>query len=129
MKYLLMLSTLTASLMFSASSFAEWTEVSESASGSSTNYVDFERIRTVKGLVYYWEITDFLEPGSTGSLSHKVYAKADCETMRSMTLSFSYYKLPMAEGTADDTWTPDPEWKYAQPDSVQEATLEAVCAH
>ena len=129
MKYLLMLSTLTASLMFSASSFAEWTKVAESASGSSTTYVDFDRIRKVKGLVYYWEITDFLEPTKHGDMSYKMYFKADCDTMREMPLSMSAYKLPMAEGTADDTWTPDPELEYAEPDSVQEGRLEAVCNH
>ena len=127
MKYLLMLSTLTASLMFSASSFAAWTEVAESVDGD-THYVDFDRIRKVKGLVYYWEIQDFLEPSSNGSLSGKIYSKVDCDTMREMRLSISAYKLPMAEGAAD-TWTPDPEWGYAQPDSVQEVKLLAVCAH
>ena len=129
MKYLLMLSTLTASLMFSASSFAAWTPVAKSASGSSTNYVDLDRIRKVNGLVYYWMIQDFLEPGSDGALSYKVYAKADCQTMLEMKLSFSAYKLPMAEGTATSTFTPDPQWDYAEPDSVLEATLEAVCNH
>ena len=128
MKYLLMLSTLTVSLMFSAASWAEWTEVAEGDSGNKS-YVDFDRIRKVKGLVYYWEIQDNLEPSSTGTMSYKVYHKVDCDTMREMQLSFSYYKLPMAEGTATSTFTPDPQWDYAEPDSVLEATLEAVCNH
>ena len=59
----------------------------------------------------------------------KVYRKADCETMREMKLSFSTYKLPMAEGTATATLTPGPEWLYPQPDSVKEGILLAVCAH
>ena len=118
MKNLLMLSTLTLSLMFSSGSWAEWTEVAEAVDGSSTNYVDFDRIKKVNGLVYYWEITDNLEPDKLGIMSDKTYFKADCETMRRMYLSFSGYKLPMAEGTAEYTVTPDPEWRYAQPDSV-----------
>jgi len=128
MKNLLLLSTLTLSLMFSAGSWAEWTAVIESADGSR-DYVDFDSIRKVNGLVYYWEITDNLEPDEWAIMSHKRYYKADCETTRTMQLSVSTYKLPMAEGNAYDTWTPDPEWKYAQPDSVLEATLLAVCAH
>ena len=128
MKYLLLASTLTLSLIFSAGSWAEWTEVVESANGKKT-YVDFDRIRNVKGLVYYWAVRDNLEPDATGTMSAKVYLKADCETLREMKLSFSYYKLPMAEGTAENTFTPDPQWLYAQPDSVGEATLQAVCAH
>ena len=124
MKYILLIST----LMFSAGSWAEWTEVGENVSGDKT-YVDFDRIRKVKGLVYFWRIRDYLEPSSTGMLSTKTYYKADCETMRSMFLSISAYKLPMAEGAADSTFTPEPEWRYAQPDSVGEAILEAVCNH
>ena len=123
MKYILLIST----LMFSAGSWAEWTWVA-SASGNKV-YVDFDRIRKVNGLVYHWRITDSLEPLSTGILSTKSYYKADCETMRAMELSLSVYKLPMAEGNAELTHTPDPEWQYAQPDSVLEAVLEAVCNH
>ena len=115
--------------MFSAGSWAEWTEVSGAFDGSSTNYVDFERIRKVNGLVYYWTIQDLLEPTEEGDMSYKVYYKADCETMRAMNLTFTWYSLPMAEGTAAGTFTPDPEWHYAQPDSVLETTLLAVCAH
>ena len=126
MKYLLLTSTLTLSLLFSAGSWAEWTEVA-GADGDKV-YVDFDRIRKVNGLVYYWSLTDFLEPSSNGALSFKAYYKVDCETMREMRLSNSAYKLPMAEGDAALTWTPDPEWAYAQPDSVLEGTLGAVCA-
>jgi hypothetical protein len=124
MKYILLIST----LMFSAGSWAEWTEVSEDVDGNK-RYVDFDRIRKVNGLVYYWLIQDYLEPNKHGDMSYKIYSKADCETMQRMKLSFSYYKLPMAEGTAAGTFTPDPEWLYAPPDSLLEATLNAVCAH
>ena len=127
MKYILAVLVMTFSMQFSAGSWAEWTEVSEWDDGSKT-YVDLERIRKANGLVYFWSIMDFLEP-TDGSLSIKLYYKVDCETMREIDLSFSWYKLPMAEGNAEDTWTPDPEWDYAQPDSVQEGTLQAVCAH
>ena len=128
MKYILAVLVMTFSMQFSAGSWAEWTEVSEGAKGNKY-YVDFDRIRKVNGLVYYWMLRDRLEPGEYGSLSTKLYNKADCETMREMRLSFSTYKLPMAEGTAAGPFTPDPEWMYAPPDSVLEDILEAVCAH
>jgi len=128
MKYLLLASTLTLSLIFSAGSWAEWTYVSTSVGGDKS-YVDFDRIRKVKGLVYYWTIRDALEPNEWGMLSVKKYYKVDCDTLREMMLSYSDYKLPMAEGTAETTFTPDPKWDYAQPDSVGETKLQAVCAH
>ena len=61
MKNFLLLSTLTLSLMFSAGASAEWTEVAEGIDGD-TYYVDFDRIRKVNGLVYFWLIEDLLEP-------------------------------------------------------------------
>jgi hypothetical protein len=128
MKNLLLLSTLTLSLMFSAGSWAEWTYLYESDTGNKT-YVDFDGLRKANGLVYYWSITDLLEPAKGGTMSYKIYSKVDCDTMREMKLSMSVYNLLMAEGTAEYTFTPDPEWLYAQPDSVLEATLNAVCAH
>ena len=128
MKYLLLTSTLTLSLMFSAGSWAEWTEVTESALSGSKNYVDLDRIRKVDGLVYFWLIEDLLEPFN-GDMSYKVYYKADCETLQDMALSFSTYKLSMAKGDATSTFTPEPKWVHAEPDTVKETTLQAVCAH
>ena len=55
MKYILLIST----LMFSAGSWAEWTEVSESVDGDKL-YVDFDRIKKVNGLVYFWDLDDLL---------------------------------------------------------------------
>lgn len=127
MKILLLISTLSLSLSFSAGSWAEWTLEAEAVDGEKI-YVDFDRIRKVKGLVYYWVLRDRLEPFKE-SLSNKVYVKADCETVRKMTLSQSEYRLPIAEGDAIITFTPDPKWRYAYPDSVGEAILQAVCNH
>ena len=88
--------------------------MSEYHNGNKT-YVDFDRISKVNGLVYHWAIFDYLEPGSG---SYKKYHKVDCDILRRMELSRSAYKFPMAEGTADSTFTPDPKCQYAQPDST-----------
>ena len=80
-------------------------------------------------LLIITRLRDLLEPNEWGILSIKTYRKVECETLREMLLSYSDYRLPMAEGAADSTFTSDPEWDYAQPDSVREAELEAVCAH
>jgi hypothetical protein len=127
MKTLLLTSSLTLSLLFSAGSWAEWTVVAKNADGTKV-YVDFDRIKKVNGLVYYWRVHERLEPFKE-SLSTKVYSKADCETMREMVLSHSEYRLPMAEGDAMVTFTPPAEWGYVPPDSIGENTVQAVCAH
>ena len=127
MKYLLLMSTLSLSLSFSAGSWAEWTEVSEGVSGNKV-YVDFDKIHKIDGFAYYWSLTDFLEPAYE-LLSVKMYAAADCEAFRLLPVSLLVYKLPMAEGEAILTSIPDPKWNYAPPDSTGEAILQAVCAY
>ena len=127
MKYLLLMSTLTTSLMCSAGSWAEWTEVSESNSGDKT-YVDFDRIRKVNGLVYYWTLSDYLIPNN-GYASTKVYTELDCNAFRGKRLTYIHHKQPMGEGYGDSNSPDNPKWNYPPPDSVAEATLQAVCAH
>ena len=127
MKNLLLLSTLTLSLMFCAGSWAEWTLLGGGNDGTKT-YVDFDKIHKIDGFAYYWSLTDFLEPDYE-LLSVKMYAAADCEAFRFMPVSLLVYKLPMAEEEAILRSIPDPKWNYAQPGSVREFTLEAVCAH
>tara|TARA_R110002072_G_C7912980_1_gene530499 strand:- start:242 stop:460 length:219 start_codon:yes stop_codon:yes gene_type:complete len=61
MKYILLIST----LMFSAGSWAEWTLLGENLDGDKS-YVDVDRIRKVKGLVYYWIMVDRSEPLKLG---------------------------------------------------------------
>jgi len=84
----LILILLFSTVMFSSSSYAEWTKVNESVDGD-TSYVDFERMRKHDGYVYWWELADYLKPTSTGTLSVKVYNQGDCKLFRYKILSFS----------------------------------------
>ena len=126
MKSLTIFLALTFSVMFSSSSYAEWTKVSENVSGD-TFYVDFERIRKVDGYVYYWVLNDYLKPNKFGTLSSKVYKQGDCKLFRYKTLSFSYHKEPMGGGTGDTSNDPDTEWTYPSPNSIGETVLKQVC--
>jgi len=112
--------------MFSSPSYSEWTKVGKSMSGI-TFYVDFERMRKVKGFVYYWEVTDFLKPDKYGDLSVKVYKQGDCKLFRFKTLSFSYHKEPMGGGTGDVN-TQKQDWVYPSPNSSNEIILKSVCS-
>jgi len=113
--------------MLSAASWAEWTEVYAMRNLGNV-YVDFDNIRKVNGMVYYWQITDLLEPDKWGTMSSKSYFKVDCPTLGVMLLSMSIYKLPMAEGNAERRITPDRKWTLFH-GGVLAPTLEAVCAH
>ena len=127
MKTLTVLFALTLSVMFSSTSFAGWTKVSESVSGN-TFYVDFERIRKHDGLVYFWRLRDYLKPDEYGVLSAKVYKQGDCKVFRFKTLSYSFHKEPMGRGTGDVHESVKKDWKYPHPNSVGETILNRVCA-
>jgi hypothetical protein len=125
MKTLIIFLALTFSVMFSSSSYAEWTKVGENI--KATFYVDYERIRKNDGYVYWWDLTDFLKPTSQGHLSAKTYSQGDCKLFRVKFLSYVHHKQPMGGGTGDSNSPKNPEWKYPPPNSIAEITLKQVC--
>jgi len=112
--------------MFSSTSYAEWTKVSDSLSGNIF-YVDFDRIRKHGGYVYYWRLIDYLKPDKDGDLSGKVYTQGDCKLFRNKYLSASYHKEPMGEGTGDVQEPVEKGWIYYPPNSPIETLLKSVC--
>ena len=128
MKHLTLILTLFFStLMFASPAYADWVEVAKGVDGD-TFYVDFDRMRTNGSYVYYWQLSDFLEPINYGVLSDKTYKQGDCEMFRYKNLSYSFYKTPMGEGVIflSDS-NPNPEWVYPPPNSVAEIILKGVC--
>ena len=93
----------------------------------NTSYVDFDKIRKHDGYVYYWDLTDYLEP-MNGDLSAIVYNQGDCELFRFKYLSFVYHKQPMGRDTGESNNPKNPEWEYPSPNSVGEIVLKAVCS-
>jgi hypothetical protein len=124
MKTLLTITTLIFTLMFSSTSFADWTKVDEG--GGNTFYVDFERIRIQDGFVYWWELGDYLKP-QMGYLSAKSYNQGDCKLFRLKVLSYSWHKEPMGGGTGITVNIPDNS-RYPIPKSIDEYTLKSVCS-
>ena len=127
MKTLLTISTLVFTVMFSSTSFAEWTKLARNAGGDDL-YVDFERIRKHSGYVYYWELLDRLKPSSSGDLSSKAYVQGDCELFRVKRLSYVFHKQPMGRDAGDSATDKNPEWHYPSPNSLNEIILESVCS-
>ena len=127
MKILLTISTLAFTLMFSSTSFAEWTEVSKNIRGD-TFYVDFERIRKVDGYVYYWQLTDLLKPTQElGVLSAEIYHEGDCNLFRFKVLSNVFHQQSMGRDVGKTFSPKNPEWEYPRPTSVTEIVLNTVC--
>ena len=124
MMKLLTIPILLITLMFSSTSYAEWTKLNKDVNGT-TFYLDFERIKKHDGYVYFWILNDYLKPLSGGSFSGKFYVQGDCKLFRMKTLSTSLYKEPMSKGTGE-TFTPPDKWKYL-PNSVLELVTKSLC--
>ena len=128
MRNLLTIFTLIFTVMFSSPSYSEWTKVGKTTSGQ-THYVDFERIRKHDGYVYYWFLGDFLKPDKQGELSGKIYYQGDCKLFRFKSLSYSFHKEPMGQGTPSTSSNqPYKEWTYPPPNSAGETILKKVCS-
>ena len=127
MKKLTLLTALIFTVMFSSTSFADWTKVGENVEGGIF-YVDFERIRKHGGYVYWWELSDYSKPDKWGNLSEKLYVQGDCKMFRVKNLSYSFHKEPMGEGTGD-TENPSGKWGYPPPNSSIEIVLKSVCKY
>ena len=130
MKKLLIIPTIFLSLMMTSVAYAKWNKVAEDAVGGGSYYVDLERIKRHKGMVYYWQLSELLKPTKTGTISYKVYIEAECGRFRRRWLNFTTYKGRMGSGTVNSrSTTPQKDWTYPASDTNDEAILKAVCNH
>ena len=120
--------TLVFTLMFSSTSFAEWTKIVGHPSGH-TLYVDFERIRKHDGYVYSWYLNDRSTPSASGGLSSKYYIQVDCDLFRFKVLSSLFHEEPMGQGSSEEFNPTNPDWDYAPPTSAYEVILQEVCEY
>jgi hypothetical protein len=126
-KYLLILSLLLSTTMFSSLAFGEW-ELLVADSDGEEIYWDRDKVRVNQGLVYWYLLVNYLKPSETGTLSATKYQESDCQRMSVLDLSTSFYKQAMAEGQAWGTRTsPNPEVSYPPPSSSNGIVLKRVC--
>ena len=129
MKKLLLIFTLLFSVMFSTTSFAEWSKIGNT--NIYTIYVDFERIRKHDGYVYWWDLINMLKPYKDGNFSYKAYMQGDCKVFGTKTLREIYYKQPMGEGKGTEQILTEYQknWIYPAPGTIGETELKTVCSH
>ena len=129
MKKLFLLFVFSCStFIFSNASYAEWIKIAENTSGAEY-YVNFKEIRKSNGYVYYWQLTDYLKPTSSGKLSSKIYVQGDCNIFRYAYLSATFHKKSMGKGEYVEPFTPKFEWTYPSPNSTTNSVLKTVCIH
>ncbi|MDC0921398.1 hypothetical protein OAQ13_00625 [Candidatus Pelagibacter sp.] len=129
MKKLFLLFVFSCStFIFSNVSYAEWIKIAENTSGAEY-YVNFKEIRKSNGYVYYWQLTDYLKPTSSGKLSSKIYVQGDCNIFRYAYLSATFHKKSMGKGEYVEPITPKFKWTYPNPNSTTNLVLKTVCTH
>ena len=127
MKTLLTIFTLVFTVMFSSTSFAEWTEIGKNVVGD-TFYVDYERIRKQGGYRYFWQLQDYLKPTKYGILSRKTYNQVDCKLFRYRKLNSVLHKQPMGLGWWRTSRKKELKWQYSSPKTMYDIVLMKVCS-
>lgn len=96
-------------MVSSSPSYSVWTKVDGGSSGT-TIYIDFDSIKKVDGLIYFWELIDYLKPNPFGNFSGKAYIELDCKLMRFKYLSMSHHKAQMGKDVGKIRNPKNPKW-------------------
>ena len=127
MKSILTLITLVFTMMFSSTSFADWTEVSKTIR-NDTFYVDFTRIKKYDGYIYFWTLGDYEIRSEQGTASVINYNKGDCTLFRMKNLNQRLFRGQMGQDRLGEITEEDKDWTYPPPNSVRETLLATVCS-
>ena len=114
------------SILISFNSYGEWTKLGENIDGDSY-YIEFDTIKARNGYVYWWSLSDYITPNSSGDdMSAKFYFQGDCGLYRFKYLSGIFYKQSMGMGE-NKIISPPNDWYYAVPKSAMKSEMEYVC--
>ena len=124
MKKITILLVITFTLLFSTTSWGEWTYVAGNDM-SHKMYYDKDRVRKSGKYLYFWELYDLPKP-ENGLWSAKAYVKLNCSILRYKFLSWYSYKKSMGEGVGVDE-NPSDEWRTPSPKMMGEIFYKRIC--
>ena len=113
-------------VMFSSNSFAEWKWFIADVKDKNF-YLDFERIRNVDNLTYYWVLTDFPKVDEYGELSTITYREGNCRLFRDRDLEIRGFTKNMGKGIMKEYKPKTKEFETPFPGTVNEEILKAIC--
>ena len=125
MKKITILLFIILTLLFTNTSWGEWTLVTETEYDMKY-YYDKDRVRKSGKYLYFWELLDWTKP-IDGDLSGISYVELDCSIFRFKILKSKFYNNSMGEGKNTKDFTPKDEWRYPLPNSTQEFMYNKVC--
>ena len=105
-----------------------WTKVFKLETGD-IEYIDFENIRESGGYVYWYKLTEYLEP-KENIMSMSTYYKGDCDEMKYRYVNFNYFSDSMGDNfiisyppVRDDL----KGWRFPTPETRSHYYLKLVC--
>ncbi|MBT5301090.1 MAG: hypothetical protein HOL33_02830 [Tateyamaria sp.] len=108
---------------------AEWTELGYNNLGTIF-YLDFSEIKLRGNYVYYWLLSDFIDPSPHGDFSAKILYELDCGTpIKQRASQATYYTASMAEGVSSALDNSGKDWEYTIAGSVGDTITKIVCSH
>ena len=115
-------------ILFSVNGFAfNWKKVIANTVGDSY-YVDINSIKKRNGLVYYWELGDYLEPLTGGANSSIFKYKVNCVEEKVTLLNLTLYSQSMGKGRIIGEDSPN-KIEYPKPKEVGYIVMKFVCDH
>ena len=119
------LTILLFSILISFNSYGNWTKLDNLSSVGFTIYIDNLTIKKHDGYVYFWEMTNFIDPKSGDEISSKGYIQVDCGVVRFKILSQIDYDEPMGRGSADAYNPSNRKWVY--PPENEQKWWQVLC--
>ena len=113
-------------IIFSSKSFAKW-EFLTIDLNIKTFYLDFERIRKVDNLIYFWVLTDNPKIDEYGELSTITYREGDCRLFRDRDLDVRGFTGNMGKGIMKQYKPETKEFETPFPKTVNERILNVIC--
>ena len=115
-------------ILFSINGFAyNWKKVIDGVLGDSF-YVDGDSIKKHNGYVYYWLLSDYLEPLTTGANSAISKFKVDCGEEKVTWLTSTHYSQSMGKGKILRVSSPNTV-EYPKPKLVGYIVMQSVCEY
>jgi len=106
-------------------SFGEWKKVTEGVR-NDIFYIDFDKVKKIKGEIYYWTLINFDKRNKFGFFSITNYRKVDCKNLRYWGLKVFFYTEKMGNGIKKPGLIPN-KWSNVSPGSVHEFKLKLIC--
>ena len=114
------------SLFLCTPCFGKWEKIGETSRGIM--YLNLKSVKIDQGYVYYWEMRDTFLQNKWGYKSGIVKKVSDCSLLRYKILSDRFYEDFKGKGKIlKSSDTPDTEWRYPRPGTINEQIINFIC--